>query len=392
MRETKISFLLLLWPVLSFSSPSQISSLEKMDSYIEKNGFKLGLALCSEHTHGAYSLGLDMNGWEMGKNQLIILYQGIIGSFHPAKGQYLQENQVPFLKFEHLFGSYFIRALTLSPQFAKACAVCFQKLANDPEILQEEVQKLTRDVLIKDALMSIIPDIAGGALLLKGFRIAKSGVQSTKLLQRLRKVKKGGNTPFSRMSKLRGTQAGRNLSILKKGALIFPLAYAANKVAVANFDFDLKSFLKGEGARKIQEEKGAISTFVEYEKLVPWILLWQKNAIKLSQVLSSEEAYSKESLQSLSSSLALRGIMHTNTFSPKRELLEDILEMVRAVDMEPEGSNLALLLEDLDKWEDTQDKEGKDCPENIRVTSVEKKLEELYQSSEDIFERFLLLD
>ena len=404
MKKNKAFFYSAFWLILSFSSfgqevdSLQSSSLEKMDSYIEENGRELGLSLCAQHTQGVYSLDLDMNKlpWEQGKHNLRIIFQGIIGNFHPAKNQYLGENQVPFLKFETHLGSYFIRSLTLSPQFAEATAVCFQKLADDPEVLQEKVQEFTRNVVLADWIFSIIPDFVVGAIIFKLFRVVKKGVQSTRFFQNLKRIEKKGNSPSPRVAQAKDTRAGRNLAVLKKGALILPIAYTANGVVATNFDFDLKSFLKGKGAKKIQEENDVIFPFQEYEKLIQWVLLWQKNALKLAQVVSSEE-YTKASLQDLSSSLALREIIHANIFSSKKELLETILEMVSAVEMEPETSNLTLLLKDLAAWEASQRKRKRtnDCPENNQIAQLfleKEHFKKQYQSLEDIFERVLLSD
>ena len=69
--------------------------------------------------------------------------------------------------------------------------------------------------------------------------------------------------------------------------------------------------------------------------------------------------------------------------------------MVSAVEMEPETSNLTLLLKDLAAWEASQRKRTNDCPENNQIAQLfleKEHFKKQYQSLEDIFERVLLSD
>ena len=77
----------------------------------------------------------------------------------------------------------------LSPGFAEAMATCFQKLANDPQKMEEEIEFFIDVLMGKDIVVSLIPEFLAGGAILKLFKLIKPAKQAiTKALQKRKAV------------------------------------------------------------------------------------------------------------------------------------------------------------------------------------------------------------
>ena len=344
----------LLFSFFSHITWASLESYEKVHTFIEKHGREITLSLCRYNTSGKYSYEKPATYLEAQRDNARLLYEGFIGNFHPAKDHYLEKNDVGFLNWQTHVGSYFVQALILSQGFAQGAASCFQKLADRPEELEEQMKFFIDSIIVKDIAISLVPDVLVGGVLLKILKVASKFSKTSRALKTLQRKTTVKLPSIQSLSK---TPNAKTLGVLMKASLIFPVAYMADGFAKENFNFDFKQFLKG------QEQIPSLPTptsLEDYQELIKWIVLWEKNVRAIKQIVNSDENHSPNLLKSLSYHLSLREILHSNVFESKMPIIESMFQVVLAENKMEEMKVLSSLLEDFNRWKESQKKNEND--------------------------------
>lgn len=345
-------------------SPASLEAYERMLQDIKQDGYRIGAAMCFRYTNHEFTFDpFTFEGRPLVPSTFMseysqVLHQSLIGPFTRSKAHWLSQENIPFLHWRTHAGSLFAQELVQSPEFSRAMAECFAKLADDPERTEVEVKKIINRFIRDDIGNSLIPGfglnlIIGGTI----FKVAKI-VKSMKLGKRLGRLIRRGKLPQGAsksaggaskgVSKTASQSANKTSRAIKKTLMLVPMVYVGDGIMKANFDFDVRSLLLGQAHAS---EGSDFPPVEEHERLLQWIPIWDENNKKIAQILESSEGYSEKAFKSLSHYLAFRDIMHFNVFSPNKKALESLYNTMKEMNMEFESEVLSVALEDLENWE-----------------------------------------
>lgn len=350
-------------------APASIEAYERMQQDIKQHGYRIGAAMCFRYTGHQFTFdpftfeGERIYPDTFVKENARVLHQSLVGPFTRSKNHWLDQEKISLVHWRSHVGSHFAQELVQSPEFARAMASCFEKLADDPERMEAEVKRIINQFIRDDIAYSAIPGIAltmvtGAAI----FKVAKV-VKSLKLGKRLgRFIKRGRKLPVKAsksvskgaaakgVSKTATKSGNRTLRVLKQTLYVVPMVYVGNEAVKANFDFDVRSLLIGQ-AHASPSKDPPFPPAEDYERLLEWIPIWDENNRKIAEIMESSEEYSEKAFRSLSYSLGLREIIHLNIFSPNKETLKSLYDIMKETNMEFESQIISAALDDLEIWE-----------------------------------------
>ncbi len=351
-------------------APASIEAYERMQKDIKQHGYRIGAAMCFRYTGHQFTFdpftfeGERIYPDTFLKENARALHQSLVGPFTRSKNHWLDQENISLVHWRSHVGSHFAQELVQSPEFARAMATCFEKLADDPERMETEVKKIINQYIRDDIGYSAIPGIAltmvtGAAI----FKVAKV-VKSLKLGKRLGRLIRRKKLPVKAsksvskgavakgISKTASKSGSRTLRVIKQKQtlMVVPMVYVGNEAVKANFNFDVRNLLMGQAHASTSEEP-LLPPVEDYERLLKWLPIWDENNRKIAEIMESSEEYSEEAFRSLSYSLGLREIIHLNIFSPNKETLKSLYDIMKETNMEFESQVISVALDDLEIWE-----------------------------------------